>query len=422
MFRSRLFSGLWTYVRCTIEFILLAPLILFITVFVLRSTPAWPFLLSLLADLWIGVSLHRFVTNNRGLLIPIGVVVSGLAAVGLSGIGWQSIIVFLMLLIGYIRSVHIERFPTNGDLYELSIAGILVHFVGFFVFLHVPRLLPWTQALMVTGTLSVLILLLKLNANQVAYLKFGSRGSQSVPPSVTRLNRYYTLLMFVVAILLTGFGWIYRWVDLAWRWLASLIKFPQGKATQLPTQPSKPKLPPFKLPPGHATHSHGSSLWTHILMIIIAVLVSIALVWGLVVAARKILIALQTYLREPPPPAFVDEQESLRKRGWLGEDGLNLKRWLESLRKREPKWHELKNNRLRVRYIYRNMLRRAVKQGFTHNPALTPDETARDIAAWRENEGEGSDLERLIELYREARYAERDVTASDLEQLRDRLT
>jgi hypothetical protein len=101
---------------------------------------------------------------------------------------------------------------------------------------------------------------------------------------------------------------------------------------------------------------------------------------------------------------FVDEHESLFSRLALLRGSLRRRKDTEDEEEypREIPWDRLKNNRERVRFIYRYFLRFCINAGFSFNNKKTPNQLSSDIIAWNPVAGEESTY--FTEIYNLARY------------------
>ncbi|WP_127585025.1 hypothetical protein [Paenibacillus koleovorans] len=119
---------------------------------------------------------------------------------------------------------------------------------------------------------------------------------------------------------------------------------------------------------------------------------------------------------------FVDEKSNV-----FDWDALK-KQWSDSAKSgwkklfdREPKWEQLKDNRERVRFLYRMKLQEFMGEGYRFESAKTPGEVGSDVERWRK-EASIPAWKALIPLYYEARYGDKELTGEklrDVIQLRD---
>ncbi|WP_438434755.1 DUF4129 domain-containing protein [Gorillibacterium sp. sgz500922] len=113
--------------------------------------------------------------------------------------------------------------------------------------------------------------------------------------------------------------------------------------------------------------------------------------------------------------AYRDERESLLElsdtpRLLAGR----MKEWLGRRFRRKESWEALAGNRERVRYLYRQLLKRAEERGKRPSPSATPLEVGRELAA---GVGLGIPSERLTEAYSSVRYGEGEPTDKQVEEL-----
>jgi hypothetical protein len=78
-------------------------------------------------------------------------------------------------------------------------------------------------------------------------------------------------------------------------------------------------------------------------------------------------------------PGFVDEVESLLKQNETAFSA--ARRWLVDMLEREPGYGTMKNDKERVRWLYRNLVRHEIRHGYDFQPSATPRETLDAIGA-----------------------------------------
>lgn len=77
-----------------------------------------------------------------------------------------------------------------------------------------------------------------------------------------------------------------------------------------------------------------------------------------------------------------------------------------------PKWRRLRNNRERIRYIYRETVRKYLHRGADIRISMTPDETGR-VLEERKDDTEPLFSAGLFEIYDRARYGGEDTVIDD---------
>lgn len=116
---------------------------------------------------------------------------------------------------------------------------------------------------------------------------------------------------------------------------------------------------------------------------------------------------------------FYDTEEkmlSLKDLGQIYSD--KLKDWLKERRHKEPAYGELKTNRERIRYIYRNYIFRRIGGGYQYKPYLTPKETVADAETTVKKGKKAEDAGILAEAYGEARYGEAELADEEVAVLK----
>ena len=170
-----------------------------------------------------------------------------------------------------------------------------------------------------------------------------------------------------------------------------------------------PELPICRKPtPLHLNPPPAWLLYLLALVVLIAVALTVAAV------IRAFLHATH----RPSAEAFEEERESLGAWSLLGAQLRDL------LRPRVRLTHDGEISST-VRALYRDLLRRAAAHGLRREPQQTPREYAAHLQAAppfsTHDAGYTDDLRLLSEAYAEARYAEREPSATQLAALRERL-
>lgn len=74
-------------------------------------------------------------------------------------------------------------------------------------------------------------------------------------------------------------------------------------------------------------------------------------------------------------------------------------------------WNDLTTNGVRVRYLYKEWLKKKVHNGYSFNAYSTPREIAAELAVTNPNDrSHSNELEDFITTYEEARYGNEDPT------------
>ncbi|WP_038291396.1 hypothetical protein [Acetivibrio straminisolvens] len=146
-------------------------------------------------------------------------------------------------------------------------------------------------------------------------------------------------------------------------------------------------------------------------MLLIFLLVSVIKLAGSVLGA---------WLRKKWNVGFTDEEESLITFGSIKDSFIKkVNERVSKLFEEEPDWESLKDNKEKVRYIYRKLLIDAMASGYLFKKYLTPLETVRDIDTWRRQglcEASG-----IGKLYSKARYGNGGIEDEDVRKVEEAL-
>ena len=77
------------------------------------------------------------------------------------------------------------------------------------------------------------------------------------------------------------------------------------------------------------------------------------------------------------------------------------------------------DNHERIRFLYRNLILKCIKEGYTYKKYLTPKETSKDIQNWfRKND---DNIDDLIHIYDRIRYGFKDIEDKKVNKLAEEL-
>lgn len=276
--------------------------------------------------------------------------------------------------------------------FRLYWAGLGLYFLAGIFFPRIEALQGTVPLITWTGVFSLATALFVTNHQYLRYSSHSGDSGERLPAGLRRHNRLFVGVIIALALLLAaGAG---RWIGsllLGWlravvRWLLRQPKEPAPlEQPEVEVQPLEPMIP---------VETHDSDLLSRILNfafyafggLIIAALLGFALYWLYKNAGgiwRKAIDRLLSLLRResatPEQAAYLDEETSLftwesTLQGWR-KMGARLLRSGKS----PERWEEMKDNRERVRYLYRLFLRKERERGYPIKPHLTPRETVEEL-------------------------------------------
>ncbi|MCK8487320.1 DUF4129 domain-containing protein [Paenibacillus sp. MBLB2552] len=276
--------------------------------------------------------------------------------------------------------------------FRLYWAGLGLYFLAGIFYPRIEVLQGTVPLITWAGVFCLGTALFVTNHQYLRYSSHSGDSGQRLPAGLRRHNRLYVGVIIVTAILLAaGVG---RWIGgLLMAMLRAVMRWllRQPKESEPLEQPDM-EVPPLE--PMSPVESHDSDLLSRILnfafyaigSLLIAALLGFAMYWLYKNAGgiwRKAIDRLLSLLRResaaPKQADYLDEETSLftwesTLQGWR-KMGARL------LRPGKPpeRWEEMKDNRERVRYLYRLFLRKERERGYPIKPHLTPRETVEEV-------------------------------------------
>ncbi|MDU4697232.1 MAG: hypothetical protein E6Y08_15560 [Paenibacillus sp.] len=277
--------------------------------------------------------------------------------------------------------------------FRLYWAGLGLYFLAGIFYPRIGALQGTVSLITWSGVFCLATALFVTNHQYLRYTSHSGDSGERLPAGLRRHNRLFIGIIIAVALLLAaGVG---RWIG---GLLMSLLRAVVSWLLRQPKEPEPLEQPDIEAPPMEPmlppVESHDSDLLVQILNyafyvfggLLIVALLGFALYWLYKNAGgiwRKAIDRLLSLLgRESAPPeqaAFRDEETSLftwesALQGWrkIGERLLRTGKPLE-------RWEDMKDNRERVRYLYRMFLRKEHEQGYRIQPHLTPRETVEEL-------------------------------------------
>lgn len=313
-------------------------------------------------------------------------------------------------------------------------AGLLTYFLLSVFAPLLPKTAPYGGALNAFGLLAIVVSLFRINLfNMRAETLSGS--ADALPAAVRRHNRLLVTLALVVIAALMFFSHIRE----GWEWLRErLIAMLQalfsrsGPSEAPPLQQPEQGMTPL-LPQDDGQRSVLLEWLEQIVVFLLYAAAIVGLIYLLYKLGRKLPSALRKWMawllrllrRERAvtvDPGYEDEVESLDRE----RSGGGLFRFVKRAEGTADKWPEAGTNADKVRFLYREWLRRAMRKGYPLRPHLTPGETAEDIAAWqrnaeREAAGGNAGAAPLVTAYEAVRYGGKTVSDAEVEAIREKL-
>ncbi|CAH0120993.1 MULTISPECIES: DUF4129 domain-containing protein [unclassified Paenibacillus] len=389
-------------------------------------------------------AIGSIIPTNRKMLVRLGLAMAGVAAAWLL-MGWQPshLPAFAAIAVLCYRSAQISE--KNGyTVYPLPYywIGILSYFVAFLLMQAVDSLKPYAVAVAVAGTVSVIYTITISNRMHLSRANLDEPGRSAVPKAIRKFNAVYSAAL-TAAVLLAA----YVIPDLSvvlWSWFRRLMAwlFRERPVSEPPPSAEQAPAPLLPLP----QEERHTSEWMQLLLTVLNV---IAWIIAGIAAAALIFFVLRSIVRRWMPALWAwlmrlfraydaDQQEN----GYMDEHTnlLTLQMMKQRLKtrifpgkqrpERELPYEALADNRLRVRYLYRMLIKRSVQKGYSFHASYTPRETLDEVSRWLsetqsktgENRSADSDEFRLIaELYNRARYGTGKINDAEVQQMRSQV-
>lgn len=301
--------------------------------------------------------------------------------------------------------------------YIMHVTGIVFYVLAGLLTPFYVMLQPYAALLLLMGIVCVALSFYYFNRIQLVHAHMAKQGEPGIPANVVWLNRLMigTVLLAVLAI--SQFGRIGELLARMYRsladWINSMLPEPSGQPDpQLPAPEPSGQLPPA-LPSGE---SWALWAWLDKIMGIAAMALGLVLVPLLLyLLIKRVIVPLIArligYLGErrgqQTSDMYIDETEKLQKPEW--------RRMLRGLvRRAEAPPPKSAPNGEKLRYYYRDMLMQAIRRGYAHNAARTPNETAGALAD--EHIRTAYPHDKLTALYNSYRYGGQPVGERELEE------
>jgi len=375
---------------------------------------------------------NLFERSRRIISILAGMVVSGVGVYFLFDIEPSHFVTWMFGTVAFARGIQL-RGKRWEDIFPLAglWAGLAEYFIGFFFFTRVETLKPFSPVFGWVGIVYMVIALFTVNFTHLKVASLPGDKEPVIPTTIKKHNRLLIAIMLVVIGIISYFNTLKEGVErlvsyigyLLWRFIVLLSEL---LAPTSPQEPSGLEGGGFEvlLPP---VEEKAPSFWDKIISIlssIIAIIAGLILLGLLIYAIYKLFKKIMTWLSRfyqmgkdiEYYGGYIDEKESLMDLKGLGKDYVDcFRQWLAGLMEREAKWNELKNNKERIRYIYRRFLFHYITAGYSFKEYLTPTEVGRELS--KKDPEKSKDIGDLTAAYEQVRYGDKDVDDEKMEKL-----
>lgn len=371
--------------RALLDYLILFPVLLLISVYA-APAEAGPLLWS---GLWpacaaAGTALQSAARFKRLRLWLLLFFVAGIAALATaSPLRLPMIAVYAGGFIVFWRGTSaVANRQAFRDTVHWNWAGLGIYFLVFALSFFRPELRELQPHLAAVGVLFVFGTLWQMNWAQLNKANYSAEARGSVPSQVVRLNASYVILFFLALVLIVAFTFgsamdtLMEWTRRLLAWIFSGSE--PVAVDEPPPPPAAPQMPLF----GADANAEPSLFWK-LLERLITVVFWVALTVGALAGIGFLLRflmkklfpqaweALLRFLRkreaEPEAADYVDEQSSTFE--WEKLRRRVMKPWAQTARRwRRERYDDLKTNRERIRFLYRERLRQAIGKGYEPDP------------------------------------------------------
>ncbi|GIO39525.1 hypothetical protein J41TS12_43860 [Paenibacillus antibioticophila] len=372
----------------------------------------------------------------------------------LLGLGYAGLVIssgghpVLHAVIGSILAMQAMTAPSRDNRLKLYWIGITVYFIAGIAFPRFEKLSEYIPIVTVCGMLSLVILLLTTNRQFLNYSSLASSsGKSAIPKGVRRYNTVWIISIFVVALLLAaGAG---RWAgNLLLGLLRRIVQWLLRPSDEPASEPEPPSSqgPPAEMvlpeetgPPGWL--SQVLDILYNIVAGVLFLLVLALIGYGIYKYAGPMLSRLlrtlkKFFLRKGTEPArqeYEDEEVRLAIRGKTGKNrGQWAGKWTARFFKQGETWDKLRDNRDRIRYLYRRQRQLDEARGLSQQLSLTPKEQEQELrrqVLLTEGKGRRASaahtnrdvMEPLLEAYYRVRYGDQQPGDEEVQLLKDKI-
>ncbi len=383
----------------------------------------------------IGLLIRRlFIKHRRWIPILIGVLFAFALGFYLGRGLIDDVILSLLFFFVYIRGMVVAEVPWSEIFPKpLYLVGLMTYFVATFFYGRIVELRPFLMWLTLTGIAATALCLFTINADVLRSAAQRDLKDTSSRPTIHRHNRRLTIGVFLIILILTAYrplkdgltalltnigAWLMRMISALF---AALYKPITGEPPPPEVEGGMPMLPPVEEKAPSIFGEWIVRIVGYILLTAAAIALAYLLLrtlWKLTVFIIRLLKKLLSGLSHIDTyDGYQDEKESLMNWQALRKTtGKRLLSWMERLLAREPKWEDLKDDRQRARFLYRQFMIKCIREGYPYKRYLTPQETASELSLDFHKDEIMSG--QLAKVYQKARYGNEEMQPEELLQLR----
>jgi hypothetical protein len=326
--------------------------------------------------------------------------------------GWSQWIVIILVLVSSLRGSSLknwdERFPIRVQFVALLITIVIALFAGSALSIVMKG------GLYIAALLILYSYLVSLQSRQLQTAAMGDSWASVALRPFRVINRIWMFIIILPIIMIAlysefagGIYWLFR---SAVQWVLGWLASSQESNNITPPEEQNP-LDLSLLLTDYSPSEGGE--WVNVLIqAFVVILIAIAAYYIGKIALRGIRRWMNrlehlwgiasSVMREEAPP-YVDQAEQL--------EIPTRPRFMFRQRDIFPT-----NGRDQIRYYYRNMIRKAIKNGLSYSTSQTPNEVASQLGT---TPNSGSLAQEVISIYNDVRYGNKTIDESQLQHIHD---
>lgn len=296
---------------------------------------------------------------------------------------------------------------------QYFLIGLAIYGISSLVLGFIDSFEPYIIVMTIAGAGALILTLFIVNRNYVEQQTLPGSERPVVERRVLRQNKGMIVILLLLIGIIVLLPQLQRWIAYLGRsiasWLGSLLKTSSGN----PEAPEPEAIEVGEMP--FPDETSEPAVWAIILeklafyMVYIGAAVLILfLLYGFVKKMPSLYKKISAWMNrlmsrhtiDEAVLGYEDEEIEIEHEKAAGR----LRRLLTNARKngfRQPT-SEPEDNAAKIRWLYRRILTRKIREGYKWKASRTPRETKRDMMLWKETDESISD--ELLQLYEQARY------------------
>lgn len=355
----------------------------------------------------------------------IGAIAAGAAAFFLAPAGLLIHVLLVLLALFFAVFFFFSARKAGYTVYApMSITGILIHVLILFMAIGLEFNQRAVNFASICAIIFFLLTLYSFSAQGLRKSLHKGSGEKSVTfPAGMQMGNFLLVTGFIIIaafasnihpvfqVFSKGFVYVIRWIFTGIAYIKSLFAHKGPLIEEESSSNANNENENILMqnePKGEAAAvTAGVEIFSFLIVLILVVIAALKIYQKLRKAGLK-LPAFMQHLRDRFNPVvdedYIDETENLFDTGkLLGDTGARLKQAITRLRERPQKISDFKDNRMKLRFAYQQILKKQLQRDPAHI-SRTPNELYATCFSGRE------DMKQLIEDYNRARYSSEDIT------------